>query len=403
MPCKVSPNLAYWTLAQTGMVIPYAEGSPGTAKTAQVNAFARALRRPCYTLIGSLREPSDVAGYPYPQRYRATMGGWQKVRELTGNDDPDQFIMSLLPPQWVADAWDGRPWIVFLDELPCAPPPVQASMLRILAEKVVGDVPLPQETWFLAAGNPIGQSASGYALEPPMANRLAHFTWEIDRDSILRGWANGLRFPDPSFEKLPDDWEKRIGPVLVRFAAYHSVMPAALDCYPVDDRVKASGAYPSPRSWTNGGIGVAAIRAIDAPKDQAHKALAACIGEDAAWQYERWEEDLDLPDPEVWLDRAIQARKTGVALDFEVPDRTDKVIACLGSLLERVSIKNTAPRWIASVDILSYLWEHNARELVIAYGCQFMPLWQDGYETPKKFLNDVHPILVASGLAAKVS
>ena len=57
-------NCTYWIVAQTGKVVPLAYDIPGTGKTQSVLAFARALRRRVYVLIGSIREPADVGGYP---------------------------------------------------------------------------------------------------------------------------------------------------------------------------------------------------------------------------------------------------------------------------------------------------------------------------------------------------
>ena len=66
MPCKTTPNLIFWTVARTGKVTPLVSGPPGCGKSRSVEAFARAMSPQCYTLIGSLREPADVGGYPYP-------------------------------------------------------------------------------------------------------------------------------------------------------------------------------------------------------------------------------------------------------------------------------------------------------------------------------------------------
>lgn len=408
MPCKPTPNLTLWTITQTGRLVGYATGSPGTAKTASVYAFAKAMNRPCYTLIGSLREPSDF-GIPYPIRYRAKMGQWTKEAEYTGKEDPEQFVMSLLPPQWVADCWDGRPWVIFLDELTCSPPPVQAAMLRILAEKVVGDTPLPPDTWFIAAANPVGQAASGYPLEPPMANRLAHLKWMTDTDVLFAGWARGLspnghgldwNFPSPQFVPLPDDWHTLVAPTLTRLAAFHQHVPNWLDKYP-DDRDKAAGPYPSPRSWTNGGVAMAAMQAIDAPKALVHEALASCVGEDAAWQYAHWEESLDLPDVEQWIAKAMKCRQAGRQLVLDIPARPDKVIATIGAMLEHVQREKTPQRWMGAVDVLHCLWKNGHRELVVAYGAGIVSVRQHDYPWPQEFLADVYPVLEGAGLVAR--
>ena len=81
MPCKTTPNLIFWTVAQTGKVTPLVSGPPGCGKLRSVEAFARAMSRQCYTLIGSLREPADVGGYPYPVH-------------------GDRPYMAVMPPKW---------------------------------------------------------------------------------------------------------------------------------------------------------------------------------------------------------------------------------------------------------------------------------------------------------------
>ena len=75
MACRSSPNLIFWTVAQTGKVTPLVSGPPGCGKSRTVEAFAKAMGRQCYTLIGSLREPADIGGYPYPGPGRASLHG----------------------------------------------------------------------------------------------------------------------------------------------------------------------------------------------------------------------------------------------------------------------------------------------------------------------------------------
>ena len=119
MPCKTTPNLIFWTVAQTGKVTPLVSGPPGCGKSRTIEAFARAMSRQCYTLIGSLREPADVGGYPYPVH-------------------GEQPYMAVMPPKWAQDCQHGQ-WVLFLDELTTCPPAVQAALLGVIAENRVGD------------------------------------------------------------------------------------------------------------------------------------------------------------------------------------------------------------------------------------------------------------------------
>jgi len=84
MPCRSSPNLILWTVAQTARLTPKVEGPPGCGKTKTIEAFARAMNRRCYALIGSLREPTDIGGYPYPVQ----------------GESP---YMAVMPPKWAQD------------------------------------------------------------------------------------------------------------------------------------------------------------------------------------------------------------------------------------------------------------------------------------------------------------
>ena len=214
-------NLIFWTVAQTGKVTPLVSGPPGCGKSRTFEAFAKAMGRRCYTLIGSLREPADIGGYPYP---------------VQGDS-----------PTWWSCRRSGR-WIVciarrvvFIDELTTCPPAVQAALLGVIAEKRVGDFTLPDAIWIAAACNPPDCAANGSELEPPLANRLCHLTWETDIEAWQRGMGNGLGFPQPT--SCP---ARRIGrstwPQHVAGRRFHKHKPGLLEAYP-KDRAKASGPW----------------------------------------------------------------------------------------------------------------------------------------------------------------
>jgi len=169
-----------------------------------------------------------------------------------------------------------------------------------------------------------------------------------------------LGFPAPSFVPLPADWERCIGRNTSLVGAFHKHKPGLLEAYP-KDRAKASGAWPSVRSWTNAAICAAAMAAIDAEPLLRYRAIAGCVGDEAALEFQTWEQSLDLPDPEEWIGKAVASRvppkgsASGLALD--IPPRCDQVMAVLGALVDRVknyqigpSGKPTPERWLAAVD-----------------------------------------------------
>src|SRR3954465_13039585 len=148
-------------------------GAPGTGKTSAIRAMAAAAGWPCETVIASIREPSDFAGLPI-------------VRD--GGVD-------LAPPRWaVRLAASGR-GVVFFDEVSTAPPAVQAALLRVVLERTVGDLELPDGVTVVAAANPPEQAAGGGELSPPLANRFCHLDWPLDARALADGFSGGWTAP----------------------------------------------------------------------------------------------------------------------------------------------------------------------------------------------------------------
>jgi len=87
---------------------------------------------PCETVIAAIREPSDFSGLPV-------------VRESQ---------VDMAPPRWAKRLAEAGRGILFLDEISTAPPAVQAALLRVVLERVVGDLELPDDVVVVAAANP---------------------------------------------------------------------------------------------------------------------------------------------------------------------------------------------------------------------------------------------------------
>jgi hypothetical protein len=307
--------------------------------------------------------------------------------------------MAVMPPKWAQDCQQG-PWVLFLDELTTCPPAVQAALLGVIAESRVGDITLPETAWKLAACNPPDCAANGSELEPPLANRLCHLTWETDTEAWQRGMSNALGFSQPGFVPLPSDWEKCIGRNTALVAAFHKHKPGLLEAYP-KDRAKTSGPWPSLRSWTNAAICAAALEAIDAEPLLRYRAVAGCVGEEAALEYQTWEQSLDLPDPEEWLLKAKLSRampNVPLERELQIPQRCDQIMAVLGALVDRVKRfdldqngKPTEARWLAAVDCFAEVaktWLEPA--IAAAAGLYFaVPHASVLVEAPAEFSNTV--------------
>jgi hypothetical protein len=157
-------------------------GAPGTGKTSAIRAMAEAMGLPCETVIASIREPSDFAGLPI----------------VVGDE------VRFAPPAWARRLAEAGCGLLFLDELSTAPPAVQAALLRVVLERAVGDLTLPDEVAVVAAANPPEQAADGWDLSAPLANRLCHLAWQTEPRSVADGLAGG--WSAPVVPVLPEGW-----------------------------------------------------------------------------------------------------------------------------------------------------------------------------------------------------
>ena len=296
-------------------------GAPGTGKTSAIRAMAQAMGLPCETVIASIREPSDFAGLPI------VVGG--EVR--------------FAPPAWARRlAQEGR-GLLFLDELSTAPPAVQAALLRVVLERAVGDLTLPDEVAVVAAANPPEQAADGWDLSAPLANRLCHLDWQTDPRAVADGLAGG--WAAPVVPALPAGWQAE--EILSRglVAAFLHVRPA-LACAPPSDAASAGRGWPSPRTWEMAARLMAAAGAagFGVSADEARSALVrGAVGDGAGVEFLAWLIEMDLPDPEeVLADPA----------SFRLPERGDRAYAALAAVAAAVAADPTPERWTAGWQVL---------------------------------------------------
>src|SRR5579864_8642830 len=179
-------------------------GGPGTGKSSAVRDLACAMNWPCEVVIASIREPSDFAGLPV-----VTNG---HVR--------------FAPPHWATRLAAAGQGILFLDEISTAPPAVQAALLRVVLERVVGDLELPTDVAVVAAANPPEQASDGWDLTAPLANRFCHIDWNADAATFAQGIAAG--WPTPPVRQLTADWAKRQSSVRGLVGAFVHARPGLL-------------------------------------------------------------------------------------------------------------------------------------------------------------------------------
>lgn len=296
-------------------------GAPGTGKSSVVRSLAEVMGWPCEVVIASIREPSDFAGLPV-----VVDGG-----------------VRFAPPTWATALAEAGRGVLFLDEISTAPPAVQAALLRVVLERTVGDLQLPDDVVVVAAANPPDQAADGWDLSAPLANRFCHLDWVTDAATVAEGFTAGFAPP-----AVPD-----LGPlggpearVLAKARAEIStflLLRRSVVVAPPADRAGAGRAWPSPRTWELAADLLAASRVVDAAPEVRTALISGCVGPGPGIEFLAWLADLDLPDPELVL-----ADPTG----FELPGRGDRAYAVLTSVAAAVAADATVERWAAGWEVL---------------------------------------------------
>jgi MoxR-like ATPase len=290
-------------------------GAPGTGKTSVVHALAAALDLPAETVIASIREPSDFAGLPVVSR-----------------DDGEAHV-DFAPPGWARRLAAAGRGILFFDEISTAPPAVQAALLRVVLERTVGDLALPDGVAVVAAANPPEQAASGWDLSAPLANRFCHLDWIIDGRLVADGLSGG--WPSPRAPSLPDDWDRRVGIARSWVGGFIRVRPVLAVAVP-DDAAAAGRAWPSPRTWDMAARLLAAAEAAGSDDLVRSLLVRGAVGQGPGIELLTWLVEADLPDPEVVLADPEA---------FVLPERGDRAFAALASVAAAVAADPTTDRW----------------------------------------------------------
>ena len=293
-------------------------GAPGTGKSSVIRAMADAMGWPCETVIAAIREPSDFSGLP------VVVGG----------------VVHFAPPRWAERLAAAGRGLLFLDEISTAPPAVQAALLRVVLERVVGDIELPGDVVVVAAANPPEQSADGWDLSAPLANRFCHLEWAVEPAVFAQGLAGG--WEAPVVPSLPPGWESGVTRTRGLVSAFVTVRPG-LTCQVPTDAAGAGRGWPSPRTWDMAARLWAAAEASGASTEAETALIAGCVGEGPGVELLMWEMDMDLPSPE-----DVLADPDG----FELPERGDRTYALLSAVASAVAARPTPDRWLAGWRVL---------------------------------------------------
>ena len=278
-------------------------GAPGVGKTAYVYNLGRQNKLKVVGLVASLYEPADFSGYPVP-----------------GKD-----TMKFLPPSWVRELDKGG--ILFLDEINTAPPAVQAALLRVVLERRVGDIKLPESVRIIAAANPPELAAGGWELAPPLANRFIHIQFKPTATQWISEFPSYWGNP-PTVPGLEETQWQRQRALIAAFIHRRQELLLQLP------GESGQPAFPSPRTWDY-------VSRLLTTCPEPEEFILGAVGPGAGSEFIAWRKALDLPTPQQLLDGR------------PLPERPDAAFAALMSLSMFVKDSLTHEAWNKAIEIIA--------------------------------------------------
>lgn len=318
-----NPQLEALALAVTANQPVLLWGEPGIGKSAGLEQLATGLGLPLETVIASVHEPSDFAGLP-----------------IVG-DDPAVTGVPMAPPDWAVRLTRAGQGLLFFDELSSAPPAVQAALLRVVLERRVGSLVLPDAVRIVAAANPPSSAADGWHLSPPLANRFVHLDWTHDPATVARGMAG--TWPEVAIPAV--DPAKVPGAVARARGAVSGFLTPAGPGPPHTRRRREPGPLLAVPAHLGDGAAAARHGIRDgAGREATAAALTGAVGDGAGIELLSYLEHLDLPDPE---------RVLADPDAFALPERGDRQLAFLIAVVAAIQSDPTRPRWEAGWTVLA--------------------------------------------------
>ncbi|MER5481375.1 MoxR family ATPase [Streptomyces sp. NPDC002734] len=328
-------------------------GEPGIGKTAAVTQLAEELDLPLSTVIASVHEPSDFSGLP-----------------VVG-DDPATQGVPMAPPDWAVRLVRQGRGLLFLDELSTAPPAVQAALLRLVLERRVGALRLPEGIRIVAAANPRASAADGWELSAPLANRFVHLPWMHDSEVVVRGL--GGTWPRATLPRLdPAEVPRAVDLARRAVCGLLTARPKLVHQLPANE-ARRGGAWPSPRTWDMALRLIAFATAAGAQRDVLSLLVRGVVGDGPGLELLASMDRMDLPDPE-----DVLADPAGA----ELPQRGDLRQAVMEAVVSAVATRPTRERWDAAWSLLVRAMETGAPDLVVVPATTLAALRQDEWDVP---------------------
>lgn len=175
-------------------LVPFVKGSPGIGKSDVAHQVAAKHNLKLIDIRLAQCDPTDLNGFPTfnDKTGRSSympLETWPVAGDALPpkfNDDGSPIMVKNAQGQDVQATYDG--WFIFFDELPAAPPSIQAAAYKILLDRKVGMHSLHPAVKMAAAGNLTTDNAVAEDMSTALQSRLVHATMEVTLPTWMQ-WA----------------------------------------------------------------------------------------------------------------------------------------------------------------------------------------------------------------------
>lgn len=253
---KLTPSQARSAIVKAiqAHLVPMLHGSPAIGKSSIVRSIAEEFNLKLIDLRLSQCDPTDLLGFPTVVSGRATYTPMDTF-PIAGDNLPE-----ILDADGKGTGKHYAGWLLFLDELPTAPPAVQAAAYKLILDRMVGNHMLHKKLAIVGAGNLESDNALVSPMSTALQSRMVHLQLRMDVAEWL-DWArtNNIDFRITSYV----DFKKE---VLYTFQPDHT-----------------DHTYASPRTWH---FADAIIKVIKTVEDtDAQSLLGGCLSEGVASEF----------------------------------------------------------------------------------------------------------------------
>lgn len=267
-------------------------GATGVGKSEAVRQLAGELDAELRDIRLCQKQPTDIGGLPALDH---------ETRQTV-----------FYPPAFLAPRPDGKPVVLFFDEISLAPDDTKGAVLGILEERRQGNLKIPDNWIIVAAGNRPEDLANARGLGAAANRRLLHIVIEPQLEATL-------------------EYFIKIG-IAPEVLAFLKVFPQHLSGEE-SARTQKHELYPRPASWEKVSNVLEELRKAD--KRTKHTAVAGIIGDSVAAEFMLLAEEVkNMKSVDELLE--IQ-RKTPSKIGRFLPDTVNGLYALAFAIASRAS------------------------------------------------------------------